>query len=155
MLVGGPGVGKTTFLRALVRGLHCARGQLGEGMCLESTDLQELGNLLGEKSESGTHTSKAEAASYNFRVRDEGDPEVARWMRLQFTDYNGEQIARRTIAPELLKNLRTARGLLFFVDERNFPDLLSNSRVSDLTGDGHEHTAEVCSAIYTYSSAVF
>jgi DNA polymerase III delta prime subunit len=143
MLIGGPGVGKTTFLRALARGLHCAHGQLREGMYLESTDLQELGNLMGENSESGTHTSKAGAASNNFRVRDEGDPEVARWMRLQFTDYSGEQIARRTIAPEVLKNLRKARGLLFFVDERNFPDLSSNSGVCDLIRSDHNDKAEL------------
>jgi len=148
MLIGGSGVGKTTFLHALARRFHCAHGGLREGMYLESADLPEGGNLTGETSESGTNTSTVEAASYNFRVRDEGDPEVARWMRLQFTDYNGEQIARRTIAPEFLKNLRKARGLLFFVDERTFPHVSSNSGVCGLTGDDQEDTAELA-ARYT------
>jgi GTPase SAR1 family protein len=144
MLIGGSGVGKTTFLRALARGLHSARGRLREGLFLESTDLQELENLKGEKSESGTNAATAAPARYTFRVRDEGDPEVARWIRLQFTDYDGDQIARRTIAPELLRNLRMARGLLFFVDERNFPDLLSNGGVvGGLTGGDHKDAAEL------------
>ena len=143
MLIGGSGVGKTTFLRALARCLHSARGRLREGMFLESTDLQE-DNLMGGKSESGTNTGTAEPASYTFRVRDEGDPEVARWMRLQFSDYSGEQIARRTMAPEILRNLRKARGLLFFVDERNYPDLLSNHGVvCGSTGGDHKDTAEL------------
>ena len=142
MLIGGSGVGKTTFLRALASGLHSARGGLREGLSLESADLQELDNLTGEKSESGTNIPTAEPASYTFRVRDEGDPEVARWMRLQFSDYNGEKIAQRPIAPELLKKLRKARGLLFFVDERNFPDLLSNGEVvCGLSAGDHKDTA--------------
>jgi len=147
MLIGGSGVGKTTFLRALARRLHCARGQLREGMYLESADVKEPDNPMGETSDSNTNTSTPEAASCNFCVRDEGDPEVARWMRLQFTDYNGEQIGRRTIAPELLKNLRRARGLLFFVDESSFPDLLS-SGVRGLTRDDHKDAAEIA-ARYT------
>jgi GTPase SAR1 family protein len=148
MLIGGSGVGKTAFLNALARRLPSAHGQLREGMHLESTDLQEVGNLTGEKSESATNTSTDEASSYNFCVRDEEDPEVGRWMRLQFTDYNGEQIARRTIAPDLLKNLRRARGLLFVVDERSFPDLLSNSGARGITRDGHKDAADLA-ARYT------
>jgi GTPase SAR1 family protein len=142
MLIGGSGVGKTTFLRALASGLHSARRGLREGLSLESADLQELDSLTGEKSESGTNIPTAEPASYTFRIRDEGDPEVARWMRLQFSDYNGEKIAHRPIAPELLKKLRKARGLLFFVDERNFPDLLSNGEVvCGLSAGDHKDTA--------------
>ena len=148
LLLGGSGVGKTTFLRALARRLHSARGQLREGMYLESTDLQEPGNLTGDKSEPGTNTSTAESVSYNFSVRDEEDPEVGRWMRLQFTDYNGEQITRRTIAPELLKNLRRARGLLFLVDESSFPDLSSNGGVGRSARGGNNDAAELA-ARYT------
>jgi hypothetical protein len=149
MLIGGSGVGKTAFLNALARRLPSARGQLREGMHLESTDLQELGNSAGEKSESATNTRTDETDSYNFCVRDEEDPEVGRWMRLQFTDYNGEQMTRRTMAPELLKNLRRARGLLFFVDERGFPDLLSNNGTRSLTRDGHKDAADIASR-YTH-----
>jgi len=145
MLIGGSGVGKTTFLRALACRLRCARGQLREGIYLESADPMELHNPMGETSDSNTDTSTAEAASCNFCVRDEGDPEVARWMRIQFTDYNGEQIGRRTIAPELLRNLRRARGLLFFVDERSFPGLSSNS---SSRRDDHKDAADLA-ARYT------
>jgi len=148
MLIGGSGVGKTSFLRALARRLHCARGQLREGIYLESADQPEGGNLIAENFESGMNTSTAEAASYNFRVRDEGDPEVARWMRLQFIDYNGKEIARRTTDPALLKNLRRAQGLFFFVDERSFPDLLPTGGVCGLMGEDHEDTAELA-ARYT------
>ena len=48
MLIGGPGVGKTAFLNALAGRLPSGRGQLREGMHLESTDLQELSNSTGE-----------------------------------------------------------------------------------------------------------
>jgi len=143
MLIGDSGVGKTTFLRALARCLHSARGRLREGLFLESTNLQE-DNLTGGKSESGTSTATGEPASYTFRVRDEGDPEVARWMRLQFSDYSGEQISRRPIAPETLRNLRKARGLLFFLDERIYPDPLSDRGVvCGPTDSDHKDTAEL------------
>ena len=70
-------------------------------------------------------------------------------MRLQFTDYSGAQITRRTIAPEILRNLRRARGLLFFVDESAFPDLLSNSGVAcGITATGHKDAADLA-ARYT------
>jgi GTPase SAR1 family protein len=150
MLIGGSGVGKTTFLRALDHHLHYARGRLREGMYLESTDLQGRDKLIGETPESFTNKSRAEAASHNFRVRDEGDPEVARWMRLEFTDYNGEQMARRTIAPELLKKLREARGLLFLVDERSFPALLSNSGISGLRDDHNDVAARYTCILQWY-----
>jgi GTPase SAR1 family protein len=148
MLIGGSGVGKTSFLNALAGRLPSGRGQLREGMHLESTDLQELGSSTGEKSELATNTVSDDAANYNFCVRDDEDPEVGRWMRLQFTDYSGELITRRTIAPEILRNLRRARGLLFFADERAFPDLLSNSGATGITGDGHKDGADLA-ARYT------
>jgi hypothetical protein len=68
-------------------------------------------------------------------------------MRLLFTDYNGEEVGQPTLAPELLRNLRTARGLLFFVDDRSFPDLLPNREVS-LPGDDHKDATELA-ARYT------
>jgi hypothetical protein len=71
------------------------------------------------KWEFGTTSSTSEAASYNLLVRDTQDPEVGRWMRLRFTDYNGEEISRGRLTPEFLKSLRAARGLLFFVDDRH------------------------------------
>ena len=145
MLIGGSGVGKTTFLRALARRLHSARGRLREGL------VSGVHRSAGTRQPDGRevrvgheHWHKPSQQVTTFRVRDEGDPEVARWMRLQFTDYSGEQIARRTMAPELLRNLRRARGLLFFVDERNYPDLLSNhGEVCGSTRGGHKDTAEL------------
>jgi hypothetical protein len=148
MLVGGPAVGKTTFLCALARHLNCARGQLRKGLYLESADLQELWSVMGEQWLLGTNTKTSETASYNLLVRDEEDPEVARWMRLRFTDYNGEGVGRQMLAAEVLRNLRTARGLLFFVDDRSFPDLLPNSGISSFAEDDHKDAVELA-ARYT------
>src|SRR4030095_9104569 len=76
------------------------------------------------------------------------DPEVARWMRLRFTDCKGEEINRQRLIPELLRNLRAARGLIFFVDHRSFPDLLFDDRGASLsTGDFKD--AEEVAAQYT------
>jgi len=148
MLIGGPGVGKTAFLCALANHLNCALGKVREGVYLESSDLQELWYLMREKCELGTISSTSGATSYNLLVRDAQDPEVARWMRLRITDYNGEQVGGQTLTPEFLKNLRTARGLLFFVDDRNFPDLLPKGGVAGLAGGDHKDTAELA-ARYT------
>jgi Double-GTPase 1 len=148
MLIGGPAVGKTTFLCALAHHLDRARAQLREGMYLESTDLLEPWNLTREKCVPGENTATSETAGYNLHVRDEGDPEVARWRRLQLIDYSGEEITQRTLSPEILRNLRAARGLLFFVDNRSFPDLLPNRGVSSLAGDDHMEAAELA-ARYT------
>ncbi|HXY48237.1 MAG TPA: hypothetical protein VEI01_02220 [Terriglobales bacterium] len=146
MLIGGPGVGKTAFLCALANHLNCARGHVREGVCVESSDLQELSYLMREKWEFGSNASTSEATSYDLLVRDAQDPEVARWMRLRFTDYNGEQASRQTLSRELLTNLRTARGLLFLLDDRTFPDLLPNGGASSSTH--HEDSTELA-ARYT------
>ena len=148
MLIGGPAVGKTSFLRALSRHLNCARGQLHEGSYLESSDLQQLWNQMDERLAPGTHKETSATGGYNVLVRDERDPEVARWMRLRFTDCKGEEINRQRLTPELLRNLRAARGLIFFVDHRSFPDLLFDDRGASLsTGDFKD--AEEVAAQYT------
>ena len=147
MLIGGPAVGKTSFLRALSHHLNCGRGQLHEGMYLESSDL-ELWNRMEAKPALGINKTTSETAGYNALVRDERDPEVARWMRLRFTDCKGEEINRRTLTPELLRNLRVARGLIFFVDDRSFPDLLSDDRVASLAAGDFKDAGEIA-AQYT------
>jgi energy-coupling factor transporter ATP-binding protein EcfA2 len=149
MLIGASGVGKTTFLRALSRRLQSARGRLREGTYLETTDLQEIADASHTMSEAATSTTTAQTVTHTFHVRDERDPEIARWMRLQFTDYSGEQITRRTIPPELLRKLRRARGLVFFVDERTFTAPLSNGGIRSLTDDDHKDPADLA-ARYTY-----
>jgi hypothetical protein len=141
MLIGDRGVGKTAFLCALANHLNGSGGQVREGVNIESSDLQDLWQVMRGKWELGTTSSTSGAASYNLLVRDAQDPEVARWMRLRFTDYNGEEISRGKFTPELLKNLRTARGLLFFLDDRHFPDLLANGRDFGLSGDDHTDAA--------------
>jgi hypothetical protein len=148
MLIGGPAVGKTSFLRALSRHLNCARGQLHEGTYLESSDLQQLWNRMGERPALGTKNATSETAGYNVLVRDERDPEVARWMRLRFTDCKGEEIDRQTLTPELLRILRAARGLMFFVDDRSFADLRFDDRVAGSVGSDSKDAEEVA-AQYT------
>jgi hypothetical protein len=148
MVIGGPGVGKTAFLRALASHLNAARGQVREGVYMDSSDLQDLSHLMREQWEVGTTSSTTEPASYNFLVRDAQDPEVARWMRLRFTDYNGEEIARGKLTPEFIHNLRAARGLLFFLDDGHFPDLMPDGKVSSFRCGDHTDGAELA-ARYT------
>jgi hypothetical protein len=141
MLIGGPGVGKTAYLCALANHLNGAGGLVRDGGCMESSDLQDLLHLMRGRREEGTTQSTSETKSYNVLVRNANDPEVARWMRLRLTDYSGEEINEGTLAPELLKNLRAARGLLFFIDDRLFSDLLPNRGVDGLkSGDPADAT---------------
>lgn len=144
MMVGGAGVGKTSFLGALAHHLNHSQGQVRDGLYLESADLQELNEARDEQEAEGTDSS---LSNYNLLLRDEGDPEVARWMRLSFTDCRGEEMSRRNLPPALLKRLRGARGLLFFVDDSNFPDLGHREVGTEATGE-HEDVADVA-ARYT------
>ena len=126
MLIGGSGVGKTAFLCALANRLMGGCEQVREGMYIESSDLQDLlYPVPGRKTLGGTPNTSG-TSSYNILVRDAKDPEVARWMRLRFTDYDGEEVSQGTLTPEFVKNLQAARGLLFFLDDRHFPDPSSN-----------------------------
>jgi len=143
MLIGGPAVGKTAFLTALAQHLSCAQSQLREGQYLESDDLEEIGAGIGNAHEAVTNSASSKTTCHGLLVRDEGDPEVARWMRLQLIDTNGEGVNHRTLSTEFLRNLRAARGLLFFVDDRSFPDLLPDRGVSSAQGNGHMEAAEL------------
>ena len=118
LLVGGPGVGKTAFLRALARHLdHAAGGTLGKGLHLEPAEPHGFWNSTGELWEPSTHAP----SGYHLRVRDDQDPQVARWMRLTLMDQDSEHFARPELRPEFLKRLRAAKALLFFVDGCRFP----------------------------------
>ena len=122
LLVGGPGVGKTAFLRALARHLdHAAGGTLGKGLHLEPAEPHGFWNSTGELWEPSTHAIGAQPSGYHLRVRDDQDPQVARWMRLTLMDQDSEHFARPELRPEFLKRLRAAKALLFFVDGCRFP----------------------------------
>ena len=122
LLVGGPGVGKTAFLRALARHLdHAAGGTLGKGLHLEPAEPHGFWNSTGELWEPGTHAIGAQPSGYHLRVRDDQDPQVARWMRLTLMDQDSEHFARPELRPEFLRRLRAAKALLFFVDGCRFP----------------------------------
>src|SRR5262249_54921934 len=84
----------------------------------------------------------------NLLVRDAQDPEVARWMRLRLTDYSGAELCQPSLTPELLKNLRAARALLFLVDHRSLPDLLPHDALPVTAGD-NQRDAEELAAQYT------
>src|SRR5262249_48855538 len=116
MLIGGPAVGKTSFLYALADYLNRDLGHVREGICVESSDLEELRYSMREKWRPGANPSTTRTEKYNLLVRDAQDPEVARWMRLRLTDYSGAELCQPSLTPELLKNLRAARALLFLVD---------------------------------------
>jgi len=143
MLIGGPAVGKTAFLTALAHHLSCAQSQLREGKYLESADLEESGAAIRNVCEAGTNAVSSKTTCHGLLVRDEEDPEVARWMRLQLIECNGEEVNQRTLSTQFLRNLRAARGLVFIVDDRSFPDLLPDRGVSSAPGNGHMEAAEL------------
>jgi len=125
MLIGGPGVGKTSFMRALARHLDRVGGALGAGINLEPAEPQGFWNSTSEQSEPITVASVAQPSGYDLRIRDDQDPQVTRWMRLTLTDNDGDDITRPEFRAEFLKKLRSAKGLLFFVDDRYFPGRVS------------------------------
>jgi hypothetical protein len=134
LLVGGPGVGKTAFLRALARHLdHAAGGTLGKGLHLEPGEPHGFWNSTSDLWEPRTHAIEAEPSGYHLRIRDDQDPQVARWMRLTLMDHDSEHFARPELRPEFLKGLRAAKALLFFVDGCCFPDRVSK----DVLGGSH------------------
>ncbi len=143
MLIGGPAVGKTAFLTALAHHLSCAQSQLREGQYLESVDLEEIGVPIGNVRETGTNAASSKVTCHGLLVRDEEDPEVARWMRLRLIECNGEEVNQRRLSTEFLRSLRAARGLLFILDDRSFPDLLTDRGVSSAPGEGHMEAAEL------------
>jgi hypothetical protein len=133
LLIGGPGVGKTAFLRALAWHLDQAGGTLGKGLHLEPAEPHGFWNSTGELWEPSTHAIGAQPRGYHIRVRDDQDPQVARWMRLTLMDHDREDLTRLELRPDFLKRLRAAKALLFFVDDRHFPDRVSK----DLKGASH------------------
>jgi hypothetical protein len=126
MLIGGAGVGKTAFLCALAKRLMGGCEQVREGMYMESSDLQDLLYPVPGRRALSVTPNTSGTSSYNLLVRDSHDPEVARWMRLRLTDYDGEDLSQGTLSPEFVKNLQAARGLLFFLDDRHFLATSSN-----------------------------
>jgi hypothetical protein len=131
LLVGGPAVGKTSFLRALARHLdHAAGGALGKGLHLEPAEPYGFWNSTGELGEPSTHAVGAQPSGYHLHIRDDQDPQVARWMRLTLMEQDSEHFARPELRPEFLKRLRAAKALLFFVDGCRFPR-------HDFEGAGH------------------
>ena len=131
MLIGESGVGKSAFLCAVASYLSSAHGQAHEGMYVDSSDLHELWSVTRGKQEFAKTSPMSRTAGYTLFVRDVHDPEVARWMRLRLIDHRADEISQRTLTPELLKDIRAARGLLFLVDDRYFSDLLPNHRGGD------------------------
>jgi hypothetical protein len=126
LLVGGPGVGKTAFLRALARHLdHAAGGALGKGLHLEPAEPHGFWNSPGEHCEPSTYAIRAQPSGYHLRIRDDQDPQVARWMRLTLMNPDSENFTRPDLRPEFLKRLGAAKALLFFVDGCRFPDRVS------------------------------
>jgi hypothetical protein len=125
LLLGESGVGKTAFLRALARHLEQTSGDLGKGLHLEPAEPHGFWNSSGELWQPGTHAVGAQPSEYHLRVRDDQDSQVARWMRLTLTYDDSEHLTRPELRPDFLKRLRAAKALLFFVDDRYFPDRVS------------------------------
>ena len=78
LLVGGMGVGKTAFLRALGRHLDLYGGTLGKGLHLEPAEPLEFWNTSSELRELGTLASGGQPRAYHLRIRDDQDPQAAR-----------------------------------------------------------------------------
>src|SRR5262249_7261052 len=133
---------------ALADYLNRDLGHVREGICVESSDLEELRYSMREKWRPGANPSTTRTEKYNLLVRDAQDPEVARWMRLRLTDYSGAELCQPSLTPELLKNLRAARALLFLVDHRSLPDLLPHDALPVTAGD-NQRDAEELAAQYT------
>jgi len=125
LLVGEAGVGKTAFLRALARHLDQAGGTLGKGLHLEPAEPHEFWNTSGELWEPSTQPIGPQPSGYHLRIRDDQDSQVARWMRLTFMYDDSEHLTRPELRPNFLRRLRAAKALLFFVDDRYFPDRVS------------------------------
>jgi hypothetical protein len=150
MLIGGRGVGKTAFLRALALHLDQAGGALGGGSHLEPAEPQGFWNSTGEPSEPITGATVAQPSGYDLRIRDDHDPQVTRWMRLTLTDNDGDDIRRPEFRAEFLKKLRAAKGLLFFVDDRYFLERVSkNQKPSSGQVEGWPKDAVGLAAWYT------
>jgi hypothetical protein len=122
LLVGEAGVGKTAFLRALARHLDQAGGNLGKGLHLEPAEPHEFWNSSGELWEPRTDDIRTQPSGCHLRIRDDQDPQVARWMRMTFMYDDSEHLTRPELRPNFLKRLRAAKALLFFVDDRYFSD---------------------------------
>jgi hypothetical protein len=128
MLIGGPEVGKTSFLCALARHLNRGGGVLTETLKLESNDLQKLWESSRKNWETRSQVSTATTTHYRLRVRSSTDPDVARWMRFDLTDYKGEDVAQPTFPKDFEENLRLAKALFFFVDDRYFSSVAERAK---------------------------
>jgi hypothetical protein len=122
LLVGGMGVGKTAFLRALGRHLDLYGGTLGKGLHLEPAEPLGFWSSSSELRESSSVATGAQPRAYHLRIRDDQDPQAARWMRLTLMDHDRESLARPELRSDFLNRLQAAKALLFFVDERHFAD---------------------------------
>ena len=69
-------------------------------------------------------------------------------MRLALTESEASDVSRSEFSPDFLKELRGAKGLLFFVDDGYFADFLPNSDVRRLNQARPEDAVDL-SARYT------
>lgn len=154
MLIGASRVGKTAFLSSLTRHLNLARGKVRDGLRLEvaghsdsnrlaaprrrpvSAEFDRDGNFAGDQ------------GGLEVILREDRDPRPERWMRLALTESEASDVSRSEFSPDFLKELRGAKGLLFFVDDGYFADFLPNSDVRRLNQARPEDAVDL-SARYT------
>ncbi|MES2569502.1 MAG: hypothetical protein V4710_05550 [Verrucomicrobiota bacterium] len=120
--IGGSGFGKTSFLcafaDAVVAGAKCFQDQTE----VRSDGLLKLLNSFGHYWRGGGTINTSEADLYEF---DAGHRELSAdcWVRMSLADYQGEFSTIKSWekgddAKKLAKDIKTACGLFFFIDER-------------------------------------
>ena len=134
MMIGRHGVGKASFLRTLTQRLNQGEAMLSEELSLAPAEAPEFSEAAPGQDAPPGSCSGAQPSGYDMLVCNRREPQVARWMRVSLTnpqkDLEEESVPGSGTSPEFLKALRSAKGLMFFVDERYFADLLTGNSFS-------------------------
>jgi hypothetical protein len=134
MLIGASRVGKTAFLSSLTRHLNLARGKVRDGLRLEVAGHLDPNRLPAPRRKTVSEELNRDGDAVDDQVRgleivlrEDRDPRPERWMRLSLTESEGSDVSESEFSPDFLKELRSAKGLLFFADDGYFRDLSPNS----------------------------
>ena len=121
---------------SLTRHLNLARGKVRDGLRLEVAGRLDPNRLPAPRRKTVSEEFNRSGEVINDQVRGLGecvlredrDPRPERWMRLSLTEWEGSDVSESEFSPDFLKELRSAKGLLFFADDGYFRDLSPTQR---------------------------